>query len=48
MQKISIDLIRLVVSSAAICAVVGTAEYSSLHTAVHSLSPRPKSRRPFK
>lgn len=31
MQKISVDLIRLAVSSAAICAVVGIAEFRSLH-----------------
>jgi hypothetical protein len=31
MQKISVDLIRLAVSSAAICAVAGTAEFRSLH-----------------
>ncbi|MGA2494871.1 MAG: hypothetical protein ABSF67_18340 [Roseiarcus sp.] len=31
MQKISIDLIRLAVSSAAICAVVETAEFRNLH-----------------
>ena len=31
MQKISTDLIRLAVSSAAICAVVGIAEFRSLH-----------------
>ena len=31
MQKISVDLIRLAVSSAAICAAVGTAEFRSLH-----------------
>ncbi len=30
MQKISTDLIRLAVSSAAICAVVGTAEFRSI------------------
>ena len=31
MQKISVDLIRLAVSSAAICVVVGAAEFRSLH-----------------
>jgi hypothetical protein len=31
MQKISVDLVRLAVSSATICAVVGTAEFRSLH-----------------
>ena len=31
MQKISVDLIRLAVSSAAICGIVGTAEFRSLH-----------------
>jgi hypothetical protein len=31
MQKISVDLIRLAVSSAAICFVVGAAEFRSLH-----------------
>jgi hypothetical protein len=30
MQKISVDLIRLAVSSAAICGIVGTAEFTSL------------------
>jgi len=31
MQKISVDLIRLAVSSAAVCALVGTAEFRGLH-----------------
>ena len=31
MQKISVDLIRLAASSAALCAVVGIAEFRSLH-----------------
>jgi len=31
MQKISVDLIRLAVSSAAICAIAGAAEFRSLH-----------------
>ena len=31
MQRISVDLIRLAVSSAAICVVVGAAEFRSLH-----------------
>ena len=31
MQRISVDLIRLAVSSAAVCAVVGVAEFRSLH-----------------
>ena len=39
MQKITVDLIRLAVSGAVICAVVGAAEWGSFH---HSDQPETK------
>ena len=45
MQKISVDLVRLAVSSAAICATVGTAEFRSLHHGGRSSSRELASRR---
>ena len=40
MRKISVDLIRLAVSSAAICAVVGTAELGALHHSGQLANPK--------
>ena len=48
MQKISVHLIRMAVTIAAICAVVGAAEFGSVHHGGSFVVAKTRFGRPFK